>query len=68
MNNKQNKLATAESRWVFKQIAYSLLQGNAVGYAENPNIWIKDARNLTDKLIVAVEFFSNFGGSNEQDS
>lgn len=68
MNEKRNKLATAESRWVFKQIAYSLLQGNAVGYAENPNIWIKDSRNLTEKLIVAVEFFSDCGGSDEQDS
>ncbi len=68
MNSKNNQLATAESRWMFKQIAYSLLQGNAVGYAENPNVWIQDASALTRKLLAAVELYSNEATNVQQDS
>ena len=53
---------------MFKQIAYSLLQGNAVGYAENPNVWIQDASALTRKLLAAVELYSNEATNVQQDS
>jgi hypothetical protein len=57
MENKK-KLYDVEAKWTFKQIAYSLLQGNVIGYMENPKAWIADANDMTRKLLTACELFA----------
>lgn len=62
------KLGLIESKWTFKSIALALLQGNAVGYAQNPNVWLEDANKLTTKLLIACELYGREDDNEKRDA
>lgn len=62
------KLTQVESKWTFKSVALALLQGNAVGYAQNPNIWLEDANKLTTKLQIACELYGQEDDNEKRDA
>jgi hypothetical protein len=51
----RKKPSASETKWIFKSVALALLQGNAVGYAENPQTWANDAWALTNRLLIVME-------------
>lgn len=55
---KRKQLNSVEHKWTFKTVAIALLQGNAVGYAENPMVWIADANRLATKLQMAADLYA----------
>lgn len=55
---KRKQISSVEYKWTFKTVGLALLQGNAVGYAENPAVWIADTNRLATKLLMAADLYA----------
>jgi hypothetical protein len=64
----KKKFYDVEAKWTLKTVAMALLQGNAKRYAQNPDIWIQDANDLTARLMTATDLFARKDTDESQDT